>query len=184
MQLFKVVCLGHYFYRLHIVSSAVIRGIAGTFYWRYNSTSFHWCLLVPYIGYKPWAGPWGTIVNRGEWLWNPTDFFVVGCWDHVSYGEPRLTYQPMYRSKVERVTTDMSTDASVVTRSTFDRCSTHTRPTSNQCHYRYSVNLATDMYISTLKWGLVDFPKNLHTKPICRLWIIQERLASQPFQIW
>ena len=31
MQLFKVVCLGHYFYRLHIVSCAVIRGIAGTF---------------------------------------------------------------------------------------------------------------------------------------------------------
>ena len=83
-----------------------------------------------------------------------------------------------------RTSIDISTDASVVTRSTFDRYSTDTRPTSNQCHYRYSVNLATDMYISTLKWGLVDFPKNLHTKPVCRLWIIQERLALQPFQIW
>ena len=60
-----------------------------------------------------------------------------------------------------------SMDMSVVTRSTFDRYSTDTRPTSNQCHDRYSVDIATDIYISTWKWRLVDFPKNPHTKSVC-----------------
>ena len=66
---------GALFYRLHIAPCAFIRGTAGPFHWRYNTTSFHWCLLVPLIGYKPLSGPWGTIVIRGELLWNPTDFF-------------------------------------------------------------------------------------------------------------
>ena len=98
------------------------------------------------------------------------------------------------------ILTDVSVDMSVVTRSTFDRYSTNARPTSNQCHYRYSLDIATDIYIyiqekmrwslqwyisSTWKWGMIDFPKNSNTKSACRLiiWIIQERLASQPFQI-
>ena len=58
---------------------------------------------------------------------------------------------------------------SVVTRSTFNRYLTDTRPTSNQCHDRYSVDIATDIYTSTWKWRLVDFPKNPHTKSVCRL---------------
>ena len=101
-----------------------------------DDTTLHhftqWCLLVPLIGYKPLSGPWGTIVNRGELLWNPTDFFVVGCWDHISYGGPRLSYQLMYRS---------------ICQSLFYRYSTDTRPTSNQCYYRYSLDIATDIYI-------------------------------------
>ena len=144
---------GALFYRLHIAPCAFIRGTAGPFHWRYNTTSFHWCLLVPLIGYKPLSGPWGTIVNRGELLWNPTDFFVVGCWDHISYGGPRLSYQLMYRS---------------ICQSLFYRYSTDTRPTSNQCYYRYSLDhIATDIYIYWLgNEGWSTFQK-IHTQNPC-----------------
>ena len=121
MQWFKAVCLVHYFYRLHIASCAFIRGTTGPFHWRYNSTSFHWCLLVPLIGYKPLSGPWGTIVVRGNLLWNPTDFFCCSLLGSCILWGASIV-----------ISTDVSVDMSVVTRSTFYRYSTDTRTTSNQ----------------------------------------------------
>ena len=117
-----------------------------------GSRHFAWCIIfidcilfhvqssgVQLDRYSPWSGPWGAIVNRGELLWNPTDFFVVGCWDRISYGEPLIDNS-----------TDLSVDMLVVTRSTFDRYSKDARPSSNQCHYRYLVDITTDIYMYRL----------------------------------
>ena len=50
------------------------------------------------------------------------------------------------------ISTDLPVDTSVVTRSTLDRYSTDTRPTSNECHNRYSIDIAADIVGGTLDY--------------------------------
>ena len=54
----------------------------------------------------------------------------------------------------------------VVTRKTLDRYSTDTRPNNNQCHDQYSVDIATNKYISSVHRHFIDTSSTL--RQICR----------------